>query len=115
MVSNPHIARLFFPLLEAGVDPGLLWIIQWVPTKIGGSTVLVVDTADLLSYAKASNIRVAVYAKNSFSLFFALFCSFSFFGQSFPASNQAFHRSKGKEAKQFLEFIHRASSTLAKG
>lgn len=43
-------------------------------------------------------------------------CSSSFFfGHSFPASNQAFHRSKGKEAKQFLEFVHRASSTLAKG
>lgn len=40
-------------------------------------------------------------------LFFLFLCA--------PASNQAFHRSKGKEAKQFLEFVHRASSTLAKG
>lgn len=48
---------MFFPIM------GLLWIIQWV---MGGSTF---DSsgrrhsaADLLSYAKASNIRVAVYA-----------------------------------------------------
>ncbi|CBI33859.3 unnamed protein product, partial [Vitis vinifera] len=94
-------------LLEAGVDPYRGFILDHaVGTKIGGSTF---DSsgrrhtaADLLGYAKATNIRVAVHA--SVERILLAPTSALFVGPALPVnqSNDA----------QMAEFCHRTVSTI---